>query len=427
MKYICENCIVNEILKAELLKTQQLGRCSYCGSGSVNVMKSEELIQFGGERLIKSLYSIEHATLYQSGMFFEGSDEISFKPVSDIIQELDVGDEDFEDELADYIISNSVNGTDLFILDYGEHSNNSYEKKWSNFTKSTAHKHRFFNKDAKVFLDSLFEVLVDDGEVKTNAITTVDRNTELFRARIANDDNTRKQVVANPAYQLGRVPEWLAGEQRMTPTGISSLYCALDRNTCFSEVRAITGDCVISGMFKPNEELHLLDLTKIHNLSQLSVDPFNEHFVEFSHRSEFLINLMFLMSKPASRNVSSSYISTQVIFEYLSIKFGRELSGLMFNSVQTGGKGKNVVFFPEYSSVRPSLNSFKNIKSISEFYNDFGGLQYYYYSIEKSPETSSTGRDPKAKLKFIDGSLIISNVEAVITKTEDIKVEISVK
>ena len=70
----------------------------------------------------------------------------------------------------------------------------------------------------------------------------------------------------------------------MTPTGISSLYCALERETCFSEVRAITGDVILSGAFRPTETLQFLDLTKIHTLSQLSIDPFSEHYSDFSNK-----------------------------------------------------------------------------------------------------------------------------------------------
>ncbi|MCJ8293120.1 MAG: RES domain-containing protein [Colwellia sp.] len=426
MKFICEDCINNEVLKQHLIKKELINECSYCESKLVRIISSEELIKFGGDRLVNSLYSIDEATSYEAAMFFESCDKISFKEIAYIIEDLEVGDSNFEDELAEYIWVNSSSDTDLFVLDYGDHDNNSYKIEWSKFIKSIAHKHRFFNKDAKVFLDSLFEVLLNKGEVRDRVITTINSTTELFRARVANDESTRKEIVSDPATQLGPVPEWLAGEQRMTPTGISALYCSLERDTCFSEVRAITGDVVLSGIFKPTEELHLLDLTKIHKLSQLTIDPFDNCFSDFSNRSEFIRDLMFLMSRPASKNNSSNYLSTQIIFEYLSVKFGNKLSGLMFNSVQTDGKGKNVVLFPEKSTVNSSPNCFKNIKSISEHHTGFGDFQYYFYSIEKSPDKYNLSSSSKAKLDFVDGSLMVSKVKAVVTKTEDIPIEISV-
>lgn len=428
MKNICEECINNDVLKQYLYNADQLGDCSYCENKSAKVISSEALYQFGGDRLVNSLYSIDEATDYEQGMFFDcKSDELPFDEVIYIIQNLDVGDDVFEEELADYVYSISDSKHDLFILDYGEHDNNSYKTKWSNFTRSTAHKHRFFNKDAKTFLDSLFETIHVQGEVRSGVITSLNSSTELFRARVANDENERKKIVSDPASQLGPVPEFLAGEQRMTPTGISSLYCSLERDTCFSEVRSITGDFVISGVFKPIEELHFLDLTKIHTLSQLTVDPFSDNFADYSNRSEFIRDLMVLMSKPASKNNSSTYLSTQVIFEYLSVKFGKKLTGLIFNSIQTDSLGTNVVFFPEHSAVIPSKNCFKSVKSINEYYFDYGDNQQYTYSIEKPTDYSGFTSNSKAKLQFIDGSLMVSKVKAVITKTEDIPIEVSVK
>ncbi|CAH6867861.1 conserved hypothetical protein [Vibrio chagasii] len=428
MKNICIDCIDNSVLRDYLLKADKQGNCSYCDNDSVAIIESNTLIEFAGDRLLDSLYPISEATPYESGMFYEGSDDIPFKEVAYIIQDdIGVGNEDFEDELASYVHDNCFSKDDLFILDDGEHDNNSYQTKWSSFVNSIANKHRFFNKDAKIFLDSLFELILDNGEIRKSVLTTLDCTTELYRARVANSDIVRKQIVSNPASQLGAVPANLAGEQRMTPTGISSLYCALERETCFSEVRAITGDVILSGAFRPTEALQFLDLTKIHTLSQLSIDPFSEHYSDFSNKSAFIRSLMFLMSKPASRNQSSDYLSTQVIFEYLSVKFGSKLSGLIFKSVQTGGDGTNVVFFPETSGVLPTERCFEETKSVSEYRSDFGEYKYYFYSIVKPKAGLNRVHKPSGKLQFIDGSLVVSEVKAVLTKTEDIPIEVSVK
>ena len=53
----------------------------------------------------------------------------------------------------------------------------------------------------------------------------------------------------------------------MTPNGISALYCALERETCLSEIRSITGDHVVSTALTPVAELKLLDLTALTSLN----------------------------------------------------------------------------------------------------------------------------------------------------------------
>ncbi|MNG14439.1 hypothetical protein D3C84_981900 [compost metagenome] len=53
------------------------------------------------------------------------------------------------------------------------------------------------------------------------------------------------------------------------------------------------------------------------------------------------------MSRPKARNDELRYLSTQVVFEYLRLRFGKSVDGLVFPSVQTGEAGTNVVLFPE--------------------------------------------------------------------------------
>lgn len=55
------------------------------------------------------------------------------------------------------------------------------------------------------------------------------------------------------------------------------------------------------------------------------------------------------MSRPKVSNDELSYLSTQVVFEYLRTRFGKYVDGMVFPSVQTGGVGTNVVIFPEAS------------------------------------------------------------------------------
>jgi hypothetical protein len=425
MKHICEKCINNEILKEHLISANEIGVCSYCQSDSFRIIRSDHLAKFGGDRLAKSLYYIEDATQLERELFYEGSDDLPFQELAYIIEALDIGDELFENELEDYIFQEYNFNKDLFVLNDGEHDSNIYKEKWSSFLKSTAHKHRFFNKDAKIFLDSLFEVIHDGEDIRKSVLTTLNCESSLFRARIANDENTRKQIIANPAAQLGPVPESLASEQRMTPTGISSLYCALDKETCYSEIRSITGDVVISGVFKPTEDLFFLDLTKIHTLANLSTDPFLDNFVDYSHKCAFIKDLMFLMSKPTARNNNSSYLSTQVIFEYLSIKFGSKISGLIFKSVQTGGEGTNVVLFPDHSLIIKDENYQKMIKSIRENKNENGPFKYFSYAIDADKQTSLINANANAKIKFLDGSLTISKIKSVITEAEEFNLLIS--
>jgi hypothetical protein len=58
--------------------------------------------------------------------------------------------------------------------------------------------------------------------------------------------------------------------------------------------------------------------------------------VEALHLKVFLGSLVKKMSRPKARNDELSYLSTQVVFEYLRLRFGRQVDGSVFPSVQTG-------------------------------------------------------------------------------------------
>nr|WP_258306563.1 RES family NAD+ phosphorylase [Pseudomonas prosekii] len=165
-------------------------------------------------------------------------------------------------------------------------------------------------------------------------------------------------MLADPAGQFGPTPKHLASSQRMTPNGISALYCALERETCLSEIRSITGDHVVSTALTPIGELKLLDLTVLDRVEPPDLTLLDEGFRDSLHRKVFLGSLVKKMSRPKARNDELSYLSTQVVFEYLRLRFGKYVDGLVFPSVQTGEAGTNVVLFPEASrlSYEPPAN-----------------------------------------------------------------------
>ena len=129
-----------------------------------------------------------------------------------------------------------------------------------------------------MFLDSLFSLIHEDEKIIDTMIYELNSNISIFRARIANTVEERIAIYSDPASQLGAVPAMLAGEQRMTPTGISAFYASDSRETCFSEVRATTGDIVMSAEFRATNTLRLLDLSKLKEISKMSICPFDKRF-----------------------------------------------------------------------------------------------------------------------------------------------------
>lgn len=350
---ICSGCVKKTQLKKFVLDKGYLGQCNYC-----------EQIAKGVERAtlfdhILDLVNINIATRddlsdFELGMIYHGgSDEIAVQDIGIVLSEwFELGEEPYIDDLMAYLpeeYKKDEDGSERhYFFDDGNLEQNIYEEKWERFVTDVRYSHRFFNPNARKFLDSVFSMLtVDDGNLKPEIIRLFRKGDLLYRARIAQTYEAAEKIEASPDKELGPTPRDKAGSQRMTPNGISALYCALDRQTCLSEIRAITGDNVVSGAITPTTQLKLLDLTQLELVEPTKHTLFDEGYRDFLHLTNFLKSMVKKMSKPKGRNDDLSYLSTQVVFEYLRIKFGSQVDGLVFPSVQTGEVGINVVLFPE--------------------------------------------------------------------------------
>ncbi|HFQ5440681.1 TPA: RES family NAD+ phosphorylase [Vibrio vulnificus] len=421
MEYICEKCI-DVVAVREEVKKLNIGEntCFYCGNVAL-VAHKKDIFSFIEDNFFSSILPISECSSMEQASFWGGSDELSVKEIWEIIQNLELGNDKLETDLIDYMSEGLTSSDNLFVIDDGTLDNNIYEDKWLGFIESISHDQRFFNNEVKIFLDELFSVIHENKVVSDEICTILEPNISLFRARIANSKAERESIISNPSGQLGPVPRALAGEQRMTPRGISAFYASSDRETCFSEVRAITGDMVISGEFIVNRALKLLDLTKLEKLSKKAYHLFEPNFSEKSHKGYFLNKLMFLLSKPASNRKSSNYLETQVIFEYFRVNFGDDISGLIFPSVQTGLNGLNAVLFPENSNVNPFQYKPSLELMFKECYHpEIGAYIYLKHDIKEvgSADNCST-------LTFVEGSLELHYIKEVKTIAERKDVYIS--
>ena len=177
------------------------------------------------------------------------------------------------------------------------------------------------------------------------------RENPVYRARITSGKQQIEDISNDPKTQLGPVPEKLAGNQRMSPVGISAMYCSLDRNTCLTELRTIVGDIAISCEFRPISDIKLLNLSSLSSIVFAFDDVFSEGLRKRLHAIEFFKEMSIKLSRPLGRSDELGYLSTQVFFEYLRVKYNGVVDGVLFPSVQTGKKNVNIALFPESSII----------------------------------------------------------------------------
>lgn len=407
---ICYACVTPQVLKDLVNRYGSPATCSYCNKTGIAV-ESKFLFDYIYERVKENVAAEDDLSSYELGLIYEiGFDEIPVSSYDSVLMDwFNLGDEVYFDDLCNRVPAefkiNSRGEETHFYIDDGLLERNIYEDRWATFIDDIRHAHRFFNPNAGAFLDAVFKLLVsDDDQLKLEVIRTLNPGTELFRARSANSYMKAKEIADDPALQLGPTPKDMASSQRMTPNGISALYCALERDTCLSEIRSITGDDVVSVAITPIASLKLLDLTKLELVEPPKMTLLDVGYLDAQHLKTFLKSLVKKMSKPKGRSDELSYLSTQVVFEYLRLRFGKQVDGLVFPSVQTGEQGTNLVLFPEASVIR------------SKKFEKLGELNAAFDAEPEDPFAPTP-----ARLAVVEGSLRFHKVKAIITKADTYK------
>ncbi len=406
---ICVDCVAPAPLKKLFLAHGTSGDCEYCGRHG-RTMDTKQLFAYVYDRVSENVAVSEDLSDFELGMLYEcGDDSIPIADVGVVLAEwFELGDEPYLKELMagvpPELKTDDAGHERHFYGDDGTLEQNVYEARWDGFVEGVRYKHRYFNADATQFLDSIFSVLVVGGDqLKVEVVRTICPGDLLFRARRAQSQKQAEEIYKDPARQLGPTPKHLASSQRMTPNGISALYCALERETCLSEIRSITGDHVVSAALTPIGELKLLDITALSRVEPPALTLLDEGFRESRHRKVFLDSLVKKMSRPKSSDDELSYLSTQVVFEYLRTRFGKYVDGMVFPSVQTGEVGTNVVMFPEASRLSYMPPSDPDPAD--------GPVQVAV------PAENTFG--PPAKLSVVAGSMRFHRVTAIETRAKE--------
>ena len=406
---ICVDCVAPAPLKKLFLAHGTSGDCEYCGRHG-RTMDTKQLFAYVYDRVSENVAVSEDLSDFELGMLYEcGDDSIPIADVGVVLAEwFELGDEPYLKELMagvpPELKTDDAGHERHFYGDDGTLEQNVYEARWDGFVEGVRYKHRYFNADATQFLDSIFSVLVVGGDqLKVEVVRTICPGDLLFRARRAQSQKQAEEIYKDPARQLGPTPKHLASSQRMTPNGISALYCALERETCLSEIRSITGDHVVSAALTPIGELKLLDITALSRVEPPALTLLDEGFRESRHRKVFLDSLVKKMSLPKSSDDELSYLSTQVVFEYLRTRFGKYVDGMVFPSVQTGEVGTNVVMFPEASRLSYMPPSDPDPAD--------GPVQVAV------PAENTFG--PPAKLSVVAGSMRFHRVTAIETRAKE--------
>ncbi|MFJ4155514.1 RES family NAD+ phosphorylase [Pseudomonas sp. NPDC089752] len=269
---------------------------------------------------------------------------------------------------------------------------------WFEFQQGMKHGQRFFNDSAKTFLDWIFKDLYkysasSDEEVVVRLLTPEDAP-PIYRARTCMTYTDVGGIAANPARNLGAPPKERAADGRMNPAGVPAFYGAFERETCIAELRPPVGATVVSGEFRLNRMVRVLDFGRFEKADLGPAPSFfdPEHHAKTGRR-EFLKYLHNEITVPVLPGAERDYLITQVIAEYLATHCKPRIDGVIFKSVQQSA-GSNIVLFSHVACAAES---------------SFGRLQDRY----------GIGMSEGPSIEYVSGSLIHHAIREVKYQADD--------
>lgn len=273
--------------------------------------------------------------------------------------------------------------------------------KWAVFEDSLKHGNRFFNQHAKEYLDWLFKDIhtySTESEALAVVRTLWPATAEpIYRARVCSTSAAVDEITEGPDSKLAAPPKEVAGEGRMNAVGVPAFYGAFQRSTCLAELRPPVGGMVVSGAFRLNRAVTVLDFGRFEE-ADLGPEPsyFDPEYIQKSGRKEFLIHLHNKLTVPVQRGSEKEYLISQVIAEYLATCVDPRIDGVIYKSVQEPS-GSNITLFSHVVSVET-------------------GLQWELNGIRGilGPRASE-----RPRIEYVSGSLVHHTVEGIKHDTGD--------
>ena len=437
-KYVCSDCAGNSKIKEGVFSEEEERKnCDYC-KNELLCISLESLAE-----IVDDHYSGNYEPCH------------SGRKPSEIISELLELDESagkLDTDLVSILCDRELHGRNKGVYSiydedkvYCSHSEKyppiidgrEHKELWDTYCNKIKHQTRYFNSQVIEWLNSIFldlnKIIPKNTILPIRPMKPTDSDAVFYRARQASNAQEKIKICCHPTQELNSPPVNIANAGRMNAIGISVFYAAFDTETCIAELRLPVGENIISGQFKLEQPITILDLTVLEkidpdNITNENVQDACENDDVYSHKDRlaFLQKFSAEISKPISPHKEPlDYMPTQAFAEYLSHYYEPKIDAVIYSSTQTNGKGKNIVFLNRASKViniqNPENGEYK-AKLIDNTY-------YISLSLEKSNRfeidpvqwdeyenmdfSENYEFDENKYLSFVEGSLKLHQLKAI--------------
>ena len=413
-RYLCSACVGESYLRAEIVRAGQKGKCDYCGEPGLIISIGElaDAVDATFERHFVMTPDQPSASEY--AMLSEGDYpwERKSDPARDAIAIAAEIDEEPAEDVRQVLAERHH---DMELAQMGEDSpfdedahyaerdidDIEFQENWRYFEESLKTEARFFNANAKVTLDSVFEGIhehkKDDGApVIVEAGPGTDL-TGIYRARVFQSTAKLELALKHPDKELGPPPPELAVAGRMNARGISVFYGATSAELAVGEVRPPVGSRVAVARFEFSRTVRLLDVAALRAI-YVEGSFFDPAFMSRLELAKFLERLSDHFARPVMPgDAHLDYLPTQAIADYLAARNDPVLDGILYPSVQGDEDAANVALFHKSARVAAiDLPQGTEISASTGMHTEEGWDEHYWV-WEKIPAA-----DPDVQDKQLD-------------------------
>lgn len=337
----CENCFRDYEVKAIIQKSGKKGNCDICNSENVSIYNTDQdnalKESFEGlvniyvtEELLPDEYPLSRLKLLKEELREKWnifSSSLTTEDIDTIVK--NICRDKFVEEPE--IFENKVGIPELAQMSYLDENSIVGKYSWEEFVQSIKIEYRFHT---NFFKQKVLEIFC------TYIRKNYKKGTIFYRARISDSDGGYTKE------KMGAPPIGLASAGRANPEGISYLYLGDSVETTLYEIRAGLYDYVSVGKFVLKEDINVVDLTDIDNISAFSDLDFKQHAINRTH----LKKINNEIARPLRRHDSRlDYLPTQYICDYIkSIELDgkNQYQGIEYKSTMRGN-GYNLAIFDE--------------------------------------------------------------------------------
>ena len=351
--YVCHACIGDKALAQQVEEAGTYARCSYCHAAGMAITLKElsdrirQVLEehFGPTPILLESEDIE----LETGVYPEDTET-----VINSIAKLDYS---IAREVREFLFNRFAESADASKGDENPYNSDmlykeregdpsGYRLAWWEFRDEIQSKARYFGTKAADRLDEIFADLNSPitfwGGPMIREINPGDSDSFFWRARAGYSHSELKKILGSLVQEIGPPPSNKAKAGRMNAEGIPVFYGALDEQTCVAEIRPPVGSYVVLGKFELLARVRILDLTALSTAAS-EISHFDSNYTEVRSRKKFLEEWVQEISRPViPQEAAREYLASQVVADYLANRFEPRLDGMIFNSSQTGGAGRNL-------------------------------------------------------------------------------------